>query len=313
MTDASLKRKKRIWELDFLRGFCVILMICDHFLLDLFSTFGPDWFGTSFNLPLAVRDLSLGEYFDYAAVNLAGKEGLFKLCLFAAYYWTCPARDIIHPIIFCIFLALCGICCNFSKSNLKRAIILTAAAGCVTLVTNLMGGSNSINFGVLHLLAVGLWVWQLINTLTKGNKHTTSGVCGLLAVFIILVYISLRHTPSFVGAFSADTPFVLQIFFDSKDSLYYSHLVYDTQTISPSDFFPVLPWLGVFLAGAAASPLLYPERKTRLPALDRGWDRPISFIGRHSLLIYVLHQVVLYAVLAVISVLFITPGNWVIF
>ena len=37
------KGKNRIWELDFIRGICVLLMIWDHFMFNISEIFGEAW------------------------------------------------------------------------------------------------------------------------------------------------------------------------------------------------------------------------------------------------------------------------------
>ena len=67
------------------------------------------------------------------------------------------------------------------------------------------------------------------------------------------------------------------------------------------DYFPFIPWFGVFLLGATLGRTAYTSRKSLLP-----WNLPQSFVnvaGRHSLLIYILHQPVILAVLYVLGLM----------
>ena len=88
--------KNRIWELDFIRGICVLLMIWDHFMFNISEIFGDAW----------------------ATANPI-HNGILN---FAYNYESGMLREIFHPIIFCLFFILCGISCNLSRSNLKRGI-----------------------------------------------------------------------------------------------------------------------------------------------------------------------------------------------
>jgi uncharacterized membrane protein len=70
------------------------------------------------------------------------------------------------------------------------------------------------------------------------------------------------------------------------------------------DFYPLLPWLGVALLGVFAGHTLYPEGKRRfsLPdGSDLGPVRGLRFLGRHSLLIYLVHQPVLIGLLILLG------------
>lgn len=62
------------------------------------------------------------------------------------------------------------------------------------------------------------------------------------------------------------------------------------------DYFPLIPWFGVFLLGVAAGNWLYPQGTAIFTITDRsqaGPVRALRFLGRHSLPIYLLHQLVL--------------------
>jgi uncharacterized membrane protein len=65
------------------------------------------------------------------------------------------------------------------------------------------------------------------------------------------------------------------------------------------DYFPLFPWFGVVLLGICAGQWLYPggSRRFDLPGLDPADRlRPLTWLGRRSLLIYLLHQPFLFAV-----------------
>ena len=71
-----------------------------------------------------------------------------------------------------------------------------------------------------------------------------------------------------------------------------------------ADWYPVLPWFGLVLLGITAGHSLYPSGVRRFALPD--WSsapviRQLSFLGRHSLLIYLVHQPVLLAILTGIA------------
>jgi uncharacterized membrane protein len=68
---------------------------------------------------------------------------------------------------------------------------------------------------------------------------------------------------------------------------------------SAFDYFPLIPWFGIFLVGAALGKSLYASKRSLLP-----WRLPRTFVnaaGRHSLLIYIVHQPVIMGVLYVLG------------
>jgi uncharacterized membrane protein len=75
---------------------------------------------------------------------------------------------------------------------------------------------------------------------------------------------------------------------------------------APVDFFPLIPWFGVVLLGVFLGNTLYPDgyRGFALPDLSHSLPiRSLNYLGRHSLLIYLIHQPVLFAILALIGII----------
>ena len=62
-----------------------------------------------------------------------------------------------------------------------------------------------------------------------------------------------------------------------------------------ADFFPVFPFFGYFLAGACLGRMFYSARRSLLPKRSFSSPAPrfLGFCGRHSLLIYLIHQPIL--------------------
>lgn len=132
----------RIWELDFIRGLCVLLMIADHALFDLGFVFLDQWFPQG------------------------GNGLLFALCDFARdFYWFHPLRSIIQPLVVMCFMLISGISCGFSRSNLKRGLKLLGVALLLTAATyamdRILGYTDYfiIRFGILHLLAISILLY----------------------------------------------------------------------------------------------------------------------------------------------------------
>jgi len=66
------------------------------------------------------------------------------------------------------------------------------------------------------------------------------------------------------------------------------------------DYVPLFPWLGVVLIGVAIGTAL-PRIQRSLAAADRRSPRWLAWLGRHSLIIYLVHQPILVGALRVWS------------
>ena len=270
--------KNRIWELDFLRGVCVLLMIFDHFMFDIAEIFGKAWAaekGTEFFIGLYER---------------------------ALVYSESPLRLVTQDIVVWVFALLCGISCSFSRNNLKRGIEVAVFALIITIVTTAL--DMQIKFGILHMFAVAILIWVAINALARKDAWRTAVIC--LAVGIMIVIINEFCTARYAideHAFADDNTW-----FWLGD-----WMLGAPRSFASADYYPVFPSVGYMLIGAGIAPLLYPKKRSLLPWLgEYNWHAPFDFWGRIAIWVYVLHQVVIAVILAAVSWLFITPGNFVI-
>ena len=270
--------KERIWELDFLRAVCVMLMIFDHTMYNFAFVFGRTWFEAS------------------------GSEFYYNLWQNARTYWTSPIREFVQPLVVIIFCSLCGISTAFSKSNLKRGIEVAVCAALVTIVTTIM--DSPITFGILHMFAVAILLWTLIDFICRHDKKKTAFAC--LGIGFFIVFTNMLLMPMY----EANN----QLFADNNDWAWVGEFLYGNPYESFSaDYQPIFPLVGYMLIGASASHVLYPNKKSLLPWLGKyDWYKPINFWGKIALPVYVLHQVVITVILALISFFFITKGDFVV-
>lgn len=151
---------KRIWEIDFIRGICVILMIFDHFMYDIMDIFAPEWFGAT------------------------GNAAFSELAAFAEDYWFGGLRGVVRPIVVMCFFLLCGISSSFSRNNFKRGIIALILAFAITGVTVLI--DMPIFFGVLHMLAVSILLMAFIRFISMKRPYVTAIISLVLGLLIII-------------------------------------------------------------------------------------------------------------------------------
>ena len=282
-----LSKKERIWELDFIRGFCVLLMIFDHFMYDIAGIFGEEWYYYALEHDLSRTD------FLYT---------LWQLSI--QYYWHNPLRDIVEPTVVIIFCIVCGISCSFSRSNLKRGLIITALAFGIYLVTSFMGEDSTIRFGVFQMFAFAILFWCLINFCCKKNKTATAIACGIIGLIIVVLnYVFIDIYKNNVNAFSQNSDW----FFIGE------FMLGEPNNVPSADYQPIFPLVGYMLLGAFIGPFIYKKKKTLLPILGKyDWYEPVNLWGRIAMWVYVAHQVVIAGLLAIISAFFLTPGNFIL-
>ncbi len=298
-------KKSRVWEIDFLRGICVILMILDHLAILLAEYFGKSWYGNLF----------------YAKGN---GDAFTRFCV----EWVRgDARAVIHPIVLFVFFAISGMSCSFSRSNAKRGLQLALVALiyslCSYAIQELGIDGVFVSFGVLHFLAVSILLYAFIvfiftprgnplsaHAIKRGSIKTDKSPSKVPIMISSAIIIIVTACLYFLYTPPATTPKFFAIVFPPKDFYGNASLFYSQAEISPGDLFTLVPYLAFFFAGTLIAPILYPKRRSLLPCLDRAWQKPISFVGRHALIIYIAHVILLAGILALLSYLFITPGSW---
>ena len=160
----------------------------------------------------------------------------------------------------------------------RRAAEIGAAALAVSAVTWVLLDDRYVRFGILHLIAVGLFLAPFLARLGVWNL--------LLAAALVLAG---RWTPDV----SSDLPGLLPL-----------GIRPDEGRIGV-DWYPVVPWLAPFLVGLWVGGRLYPAGRRgswgeRLPTPNARAASLAGAPGRHSLAVYLGHQAVLIPLVAAV-------------
>jgi len=115
----------RIWEIDFLRGVSIILMVFYHAGYDLY--------------------------------HLCGIKSLFGVFIPI----DGPVLQTLVVIFAGLFVVLSGASSTLSRNNPRRALKLLAVALVVTAATYVFDASSAIHFGILHFLGVSILLYGL--------------------------------------------------------------------------------------------------------------------------------------------------------
>lgn len=242
---------ERFWEVDFLRGAAVLLMVL-------------------FNWSYALRFLDI--------VSVVSFENYF--------YW-----EIFPLLIAGSFMFIAGISLSLSwnrfkekdptsrekwkKYGVRGAKIFTLGLG-ITLVTWLTFPENFVFFGILHLIGAVVLLSPLV--IDSPRKSFLLAAVILSASFLI-------HLDS--------------------SSIFLSSIGLSAPGMRTFDYFPFVPWASVVFMGNSVGHYLYPNHRRRYPI-----SRPETlgnliklgeYLGRNSLVIYLLHQPVLVVLLMLLG------------
>lgn len=172
-----------------------------------------------------------------------------------------------------VFLLISGVSVTLGRRSIRRGVTVFLGGMCCTAVTagmylmGMAGRGIIIYFGVLHCLGVCMMLWPVFRKLPVWSL-------AFIGAALLMAGLLLRGQR-----------------FDFQWGLI---LGFTPKGFSSSDYFPLMPSLGYFLLGAAFGKQFYRERRSLLPHVrQNGFIRFFRWCGRHSLMIYLLHQPVL--------------------
>ena len=194
------------------------------------------------------------------------------------------------------FILLAGISCAFSRSNLRRGGRLMAVAMVFTAVTAFFFPGEAIYFGILHLMSVGMVLYGAFDGFFKKIPAIPAVI--FCAVIFTLTYDVSKGFVGIKGLMECELPSDLLL----NNQLYPFGII--KSGFMSVDYVPLLPWLFLFLGGAYIGGLIMKYRE-KLPSFCYADPMPwLGFIGRHTLIVYILHQPIILALLYGLNFIF---------
>ena len=196
-------------------------------------------------------------------------------------------------IVCSAFILLSGMCWHFSRNSLKRGFVVFLLGWAITLVTAIAVPAFAIWHGVLNLLGLSM---MLMVPLNKLLCKINAGV----GIFIsLLLFFLTANVPNHYIGFGDIKLLTLPDFLYSNDLL--AFLGFKSAGFSSTDYFPLLPWFFMFCTGYFLWRIIKTVKiekifTVKVPVLD--------VVGRHSLVIYIVHQPVIYGLLYVFCNIF---------
>jgi uncharacterized membrane protein len=174
---------------------------------------------------------------------------------------------------------------GLSRKYLKRGLKIFSLGLLITLVTWIFIPQEFIIFGVLHFIGIAIilaypFMKQKYINLILGISIITLGI--------------------YLGSLTFNFNWLVWLGFIPND----------LQTV---DYFPIIPWFGVVLLGIFFGGIFYKnyKRQFKIPDLSKRYTvKTFSFLGRNSLIIYLIHQpilIVLLYLLGAININYLLP------
>jgi len=212
-------------------------------------------------------------YFHYISINLYSGYYLIYIYFTAA-----------------LFLILVGISLTLSYAKaqktftknrirwkyLRRGLFIFSLGLLITFATWIYLPRGFIIFGVLHCIGI--------------------------SIILAYPFICYKIQPFVLGIlFIAIGIFIKTLTFDFPYLLWLGFIPYNFYTV---DYFPLLPWYGVVLIGISLGNTFYANGIRKFALNDKTHliiVKIATFLGRHSLIIYILHQPILIGIFTLVT------------
>ena len=164
---------------------------------------------------------------------------------------------------------------------MKRGLWAFGGGVVVSLVTAIVLPNDRVRYGVLTLIGSCILIWILLD---KVLKKITAGV-GVSWT---------KQDPIQLSDNLLNVTWLKSVL---------AYIGFPQAGFSSTDYFPLLPWIFLFATGYFLYSFL--QEKGLINRLFGKWKVPgINFLGKHSLIIYMIHQPICYVVAFLVSEIF---------
>lgn len=197
-----------------------------------------------------------------------------------------PVLVFLYPIS-TLFLLLVGVSLTLSYNRVKQMLTTSQLR-----LKYIKRGSSIFGLGLLITLVT--WVYPHNGYIVFGVLH-----CIGLSILLGYLFIQSRFSALPAGVVCIGIGIFLKVFI-TVDYPWLLWLGVVPRSFYTLDYFPLFPWFGVVLLGIFLGNSMYQDniRKFKIKDVSQFIAvRLLCFLGKHSLIIYLLHQLIIVGIL----------------
>ncbi len=229
-----------------------------------------------------------------ALINMIAFHTMWDLVFIygvSAPWYLGQGAHIWQQAICCTFILLSGFCFSLGRKHFRRGLIVFFAGALVSVVTFVFMPASAILFGVLTCIGSCMLIVALLEKPLK-RLHPLFG-----AVLSFLLFALTRGCNNgYLGFFGIR---LLELPEGLYANLLTAFLGFPSPSFTSSDYFSLFPWLFLFILGFYLYELIGNSEKAKA-IMSKGRIPVLTFLGKHSLIVYMLHQPLIYGLLMLI-------------
>jgi len=189
------------------------------------------------------------------------------------------------------FIFISGFCWQMGRNKFKNGIKVFGEGIVITLATLIFMPDSRVIFGVLTLLGSSMLLMIPCDVVFKKINPWL----GALLSFILFLF-TYPVNDGYLGFGGVE---MVQLPRELYSSWLSTYLGFPEPGFWSTDYFSLLPWFFLYAVGYFAYKIVFMrEEKTQIKEImEKSICSPLGWIGRNSLVIYMLHQPVIYGVL----------------
>ena len=215
----------------------------------------------------------------------------FHACYDAAYLYGYELPWFTDPIIQNVwrssiswtFLFVAGWMTQHSRSNLRRGLIYAGAALVVWFATTVASVDTAVSFGILFCMAASTLIYSALESLFRRLGIRSCLLCAATELVLFFVTYAIPQSRYAIDGLS--------------------WLGFPSPMFTSGDYYPLIPFSFMYLCGAFCARAYLKASSGTYPSWAyHNWCRPLSCVGKASLIIYLAHQPLLIVIFELLAI-----------
>lgn len=213
-------------------------------------------------------------------------------------WYTGPFGYVWQKSICISFIFISGFCFSMGKNRIKRSALIFVCGALISAVTLILMPENRIIFGILTFIGSAGFITFIIDKLhtkleSKLEASTLNITMIIGSLLLFIVFFNVNNGYIYVPS-RLDLPKYLY------KGYVETYLGFPAPSFFSTDYFSIFPWIFLYLVGYYSQRVIC-RSDIIISFLKKDKFHFISEIGRKSLIIYMLHQPVLYMITLIIQ------------